>query len=169
MAANRPAQTHALSLRIRGIVQGVGFRPFVFRLARYHGLSGWVRNAGEGVQIHIEGQNEAIEAFSHHLRSSPPPASSISTIDVEPARVGGLAGFEIRESNKSDTPTARVSPDLPVCEACVAELFDPANRRYRYPYINCTNCGPRYSILRALPYDRRNTTLDRKSTRLNSS
>src|SRR5262245_21582274 len=127
--AEPSVETHAVSVRVHGIVQGVGFRPFVYRLARDHGLAGWVRNGDDGVHIHVEGHDDAIAAFTQHLRLAAPPASSISTIDVERVPSGGLAGFEIRESFKVCRPTARVSPDLPVCDACIAELFDPADRR----------------------------------------
>ncbi len=149
----------AVRIRIRGIVQGVGFRPFVYREALRHGLRGWVLNGEEGVEIHAEGAEEALAAFLEVLRTQAPPAARIAALEVEPAAPEGLAGFEIRESRKRDRPTVRVSPDLPVCGNCLRELFDPQDRRYRYPYINCTDCGPRYSILLGLPYDRPRTTM----------
>jgi hydrogenase maturation protein HypF len=149
----------ALFIRIRGVVQGVGFRPFVYRLAHEHGLAGWVLNGEEGVSIHAEGPEKALWRFAEELRLQAPPAAVISDIEVELVANTGLTSFEIRESERRDHPTVRISPDLPVCEECLRELFDPANRRYQYPYINCTNCGPRYTVILALPYDRPNTTM----------
>jgi len=149
----------ACSIRVRGVVQGVGFRPFVYRLARANTLAGWVLNAEEGVEIHLEGAALSLEAFVRGLRSHPPPAASIAEIEVQPAQAFGLNEFTIRESQRQQHPTVRISPDLPVCGECLNELFDPADSRYLYPYINCTNCGPRYSVLLALPYDRPNTTM----------
>jgi len=151
--------TNACSIRVRGVVQGVGFRPFVYRLARANTLAGWVLNGDQGVEIHLEGSEHAMEAFVREMRSKPPSASTISEIEVEPALYEGLNEFTIRESHRSDQLTVRVSPDLPVCEECMKECFDPTDQRYRYPYINCTNCGPRYSVILALPYDRVNTTM----------
>ena len=149
----------ACSIRVRGVVQGVGFRPFVFRLAKAHALTGWVLNGEQGVEIHVEGADEALQAFASELRTQAPPAAVIAELEAHPAQPLGFSDFGIRESEKADRPTVRVSPDLPVCEACLAELFDPANRRYRYPYINCTDCGPRYTVILGLPYDRPNTTM----------
>jgi hydrogenase maturation protein HypF len=149
----------ACSIRVRGVVQGVGFRPFVYRLACANTLNGWVLNAEEGVEIHLEGSESGLEAFVRELKAQPPPAASISQIDVQPAVPEGLREFTIRESQRRQRPTVRISPDLPVCNDCLRELFDPANPRYLYPYINCTNCGPRYTVVQALPYDRPNTTM----------
>src|SRR3954469_5327829 len=147
----------ARALHIRGIVQGVGFRPHVFRLARAHGLTGWVLNGGDGVRIHVEGAADAIDAFVAELRSAAPPAAHIAAIDVAADALGLLSNFEIRDSESARRPTARIAPDLPICDACVRELFDPHDPRYRYAFINCTNCGPRFSIVCALPYDRART------------
>ena len=149
----------ARRLHVRGIVQGVGFRPFVYRLARRHGLAGWVRNAGDGVHIHVEGGAEALRAFEAALRTEAPPAAEVSRLEAADAEVAPHEGFEIRESRRAGTPTTRISPDLSVCPACLREMRDPADRRFGYPYLNCTNCGPRYSILTALPYDRSHTTM----------
>jgi hydrogenase maturation protein HypF len=140
-------------------VQGVGFRPFVFRLACANTLNGWVLNAEEGVEIHLEGAETGMEAFLRDLKAQPPPAASIAEIDVRPAEPAGLQGFTIRTSQRRERPTVRISPDQPVCDDCLRELFDPADQRYWYPYINCTNCGPRYTVVLALPYDRPNTTM----------
>lgn len=149
----------ARDIRVRGVVQGVGFRPFVFRLAQAHALAGWVENDGDGVEIHIEGDEPALDKFVRSLSAQPPPAASIDAIDVHPAQAASLGEFTIRDSGARSRPSAGISPDLPVCDACLAELFDPANPRYLYPYINCTNCGPRYSVITGLPYDRGNTTM----------
>ncbi len=149
----------ACLIRIRGVVQGVGFRPFVYRLALAHGLNGWVLNGEEGVQIHVEGDAANLEVFAHDLRSEAPPAAVIAEINVQPAQPGGFTQFSIRESERRDHPTVRISPDLAICDDCLKELFDPGDRRHLYPYINCTNCGPRYSVVLALPYDRPKTTM----------
>ena len=149
----------ACSIRVRGVVQGVGFRPFVYRLANANTLAGWVLNAEEGVEIHIEGTAQGLERFVRDLKDQPPPAASIAEIEVQPALLGGFHEFTIRESQRRGRPTVRISPDFPVCEDCLEELFNPSDRRYWYPYINCTNCGPRYSLTLALPYDRPNTTM----------
>ncbi len=149
----------ACSIRVRGVVQGVGFRPFVYRLAQVNALAGWVLNAEQGVEIHLEGEPQSLEAFVSSLKAQSPPAASISEIEILPAELLGLREFTIRESQRRKHPTVQISPDLPVCDECLKEMFDPADRRYLYPYINCTNCGPRYSVVLALPYDRPNTTM----------
>jgi len=149
----------ACSVRVRGVVQGVGFRPFVFRLATRNTLAGWVLNAGDGVDIHVEGADRSLRAFLRDLEISHPPPAVITAIEIEPAPPEGLAGFVIRESAACASPTVRIAPDLPVCDDCLRELFDPEDRRFAYPYINCTNCGPRFSVIVALPYDRPNTTM----------
>lgn len=149
----------ALLVRVGGTVQGVGFRPFVFRLARANALSGWVQNAGDGVEIHLEGGGEALEAFLRDLTATPPPAATIATVDVLSAEPAGLTGFTIRESRMATEPTTGISPDLALCDRCRRELFDSSDPRYHYPYINCTDCGPRFSIIYRLPYDRENTTM----------
>jgi hydrogenase maturation protein HypF len=149
----------ACSIRVRGVVQGVGFRPFVYRLACANTLNGWVLNAEEGVEIHLEGAESGLQAFVRDLKAQPPPAASIAEIDVQPAELVGLREFTIRTSSHVERPTVRISPDLPVCDDCLKELFDPNDLRYLYPYINCTNCGPRYSVINSLPYDRPNTTM----------
>ena len=149
----------ACSIRVRGIVQGVGFRPFVYRLAQDNTLAGWVLNGDQGVEIFLEGPEQRLAAFLRDLKLKPPPAASIAEIEVAPAQPQGLDKFTIRESQRLDRPTVRISPDLPVCDDCLRELFDLANRRFGYPYINCTNCGPRYTVIEKLPYDRPNTTM----------
>jgi len=149
----------ACSIRVRGVVQGVGFRPFVYRLAQANALTGWVLNGDQGVEIHLEGTEDDLAAFVREMRMRPPAAAELTEVEVESAPCEGLREFTIRESERWDRPTVRVSPDLPICDECLAELFDPLDRRYGFPYINCTNCGPRYSVIRALPYDRPNTTM----------
>lgn len=152
--------TGAQTIRVRGVVQGVGFRPFVYRLAQANTLAGWVLNAEQGVEIHLEGEDLALKAFVNDLLTDPPPAARIVAIEVEDTDPEGLRDFVIRECLHRNSPSVRIAPDLPVCDACLSELFDPDDRRYGYPYINCTNCGPRYSIVLGLPYDRRQTTMN---------
>ncbi len=149
----------ACSIRVRGVVQGVGFRPFVYRLACANLLGGWVLNGEEGVEIYLEGTEQGLKAFVEDLRAQPPPAASIEEVEVHPATPLGLNEFTIRASQHRERPTVRISPDLAVCAECLTELSDPANPRYHYPYINCTNCGPRYTVVLGLPYDRPRTTM----------
>jgi len=153
------SMANARFLKVRGVVQGVGFRPFVFRLARDLNLNGWVLNGEEGVEIHLEGPEHDLEKFERRLKAEAPPASRITAVEVLATSPVGFREFFIKESERKDRPTVRISPDLPVCEDCLRELRDPANRRFAYPYINCTNCGPRYTVILALPYDRPNTTM----------
>jgi hydrogenase maturation protein HypF len=149
----------ACSIRVRGVVQGVGFRPFVYRLAQANMLTGWVINGNHGVEIHLEGVEEDLATFVREIKTKPPSAACIAEIEVESAPWEGLSDFTIRDSEQLDRPSVRISPDLPVCDQCLAELFEPSDRRYGYPYINCINCGPRYSVILELPYDRPNTTM----------
>jgi hydrogenase maturation protein HypF len=159
MKAAPPQPAEARRVHVTGVVQGVGFRPFIYRLARAHGLRGWVLNGENGVEIQVEGAPAALAGFVRAIETQAPPAAAIATLAQEPATVGGFDDFVIRESAKKHRPTVRVSPDLPVCDDCLAEFFDARDRRYAYPYINCTNCGPRYSIVLGLPYDRPQTTM----------
>jgi hydrogenase maturation protein HypF len=138
----------------------VGFRPFVYRLARANTLSGWVLNGEEGVEIHLEGAEPSLTAFVRDLKGQAPPAASIAEIEIEPVEPVGLDDFTIRTSERREHPTVRIAPDLSTCSDCLEELFDPADPRFQYPYINCTNCGPRYTVVRSLPYDRCNTTME---------
>jgi hydrogenase maturation protein HypF len=144
---------------IRGAVQGVGFRPFVYRLARELGLDGWVNNSSQGVFFEAEGEPEALTTFLRRLQSDHPPRAFIQSFEHAVLDPSGTSGFVIRPSDPAGEKTALVMPDIALCDDCRRELFDPHNRRYRYPFINCTNCGPRYSIISALPYDRPNTTM----------
>ena len=149
----------ACLIKVRGVVQGVGFRPFVYRVARELHLCGWVLNGEQGVEIHLEGPEPALEEFQRLLTTGAPPASRITAVEVQGADVLGLQEFVIKASERNERPTVRISPDLPVCDNCLRELKDSTNRRFEYPYINCTHCGPRYTVILALPYDRPNTTM----------
>jgi hydrogenase maturation protein HypF len=146
-------------VRVVGVVQGVGFRPFVHRLAGEHGLAGHVGNDTEGVFMEIEGAPAAIEVFLARLVTSAPPLAKIFGVDSVPCPPSHDAGFRIVESLRHGAVRTFVSPDVAVCEDCLAELSDPADRRARYPFINCTNCGPRFTITMRLPYDRPHTTM----------
>ena len=144
---------------VTGIVQGVGFRPFVYHVAAELGLSGWVFNDAGGVQIEIEGPDSVIAEFVRRLQSDAPPLSRIDEMIQSSCPVQGTDGFEIRHSSRLAVRTALLSPDMATCPDCQRELLDPGDRRFRYPFINCTNCGPRYSIIRDIPYDRPLTTM----------
>jgi hydrogenase maturation protein HypF len=153
--------TDIREIRLRGIVQGVGFRPFVYRLARAHALQGEVRNEGGGVRIRIAGAPAALDGFIRALTINAPPLARIDAIAVCRVDCALPAGFRIADSTNDASGAARaaVTPDAAVCADCLAELFDPLNRRYRHPFITCTNCGPRLTIARATPYDRQNTSM----------
>jgi hydrogenase maturation protein HypF len=154
------ATTVARRAFVHGIVQGVGFRPFVHRLALAHGLAGWVLNAGHGVEVVVEGPEPAVQAFLRELPARAPEAARVTDLHVEDVPLAGLTAFAIRASHAGGRPTAHVSPDLAVCTACLDELLQARDtRRAGYPYINCTECGPRYSIVLGLPYDRHRTTM----------
>jgi hydrogenase maturation protein HypF len=156
--------THALETRryqIRGIVQGVGFRPFVFRTAEHHALAGWIRNDSDGVVLEVQGPTAALENFILDVRAYAPALARIESVALLQRRFDGppLGRFEIQLSERSAQAATLISPDTPVCEDCLGELSDPGDRRHGYPFINCTNCGPRYSIVRGVPYDRAMTTM----------
>jgi len=146
-------------LRVRGTVQGVGFRPFVYRAAVDLGLRGSVWNDADGVVIDAEGSVEALDELARRIAAEPPPRAIVEALDVENARARGLGTFAIAESEAQPPVSARVSPDLAACPACREEMANPADRRFGYPFINCTDCGPRYSIARDVPYDRARTTM----------
>lgn len=151
----------AVTLTITGVVQGVGFRPFVYREANTHGITGWVLNTVEGVTVHAEGEPDDVDRFVVALSQEAPAAAQIREIDINETSLEGFDTFEIRFSQDSLADrTTLVSPDLATCDACVEELFDQHDRRYHYPFINCTNCGPRFTIMRALPYDRAQTSME---------
>jgi hydrogenase maturation protein HypF len=148
-----------LGFAVHGAVQGVGFRPFIYRLANELSLSGWIKNSAQGVLIEVEGSLSSVEQFHQRLETDKPPRSFIQSCECSRLDAVGHAGFEIRRSEVSDDRNVIVLPDLATCAECQAEIFDPANRRHRYPFTNCTNCGPRFSIVEALPYDRANTSM----------
>jgi len=150
-----------MHITIGGAVQGVGFRPFVYRLATSLELAGWVTNSSHGVVIEAEGRAEVLEEFLLRLERERPAISFISSLEYSLREPIGLEPFAIRSSSQEAQPTALVLPDIATCQDCQRELLDAHNRRYRYPFTNCTNCGPRYSIIRSLPYDRSGTTMDR--------
>ncbi|MBM3957271.1 MAG: carbamoyltransferase HypF, partial [Gemmatimonadetes bacterium] len=146
-------------VRVLGIVQGVGFRPFIHRLARRHSLAGSVLNYAGGVDIEIEGPEAALEAFVADLQAERPPIALIESLATEPLSATGHPEFRILPSRDGESGPILVSPDVAICADCERELADPADRRHRHPFINCTNCGPRYTIIRAMPYDRPNTSM----------
>ncbi|MBW2172831.1 MAG: carbamoyltransferase HypF, partial [Deltaproteobacteria bacterium] len=140
--------------RIKGIVQGVGFRPFIYNLARTYDLKGFVTNTSEGVHIEVEGKSDALDAFHQAIVDEKPPLANITSVDTVDQPVKSHSDFTIRQSQVQEHRRTLISPDICVCQDCLAELFDPANRRFGYPFINCTNCGPRYTIIMDVPYDR---------------
>jgi hydrogenase maturation protein HypF len=144
---------------VKGIVQGVGFRPYVFNLAESLGLKGYVTNTSEGVLIDAEGHELA--QFITRLRPEAPPLSQITDVFVTSLPLKGFSAFTIQKSTESTRalPFTLVSPDVSICSDCLREMLDPSDRRFLYPFVNCTNCGPRYSITRSVPYDRPNTTM----------
>ncbi len=154
-------QNTAYHITITGVVQGVGFRPFVYNLADRMGLRGWVLNHSGGVDIEVEGPPETLEAFVAALEAEAPPLARIESLRAReiPLTEAGYERFEIRHSEAQAGRYQLISPDVATCEDCRRELFDPADRRYRYPFINCTNCGPRFTIIQDIPYDRPKTTM----------
>ena len=148
-----------LRLQVRGVVQGVGFRPFVHHIATQHDLSGFVCNDSAGVSIEIEGKVGDLEAFQHALTHHAPPLAHIEQVTTTPVSPSGTRGFVLLHTQQHARAYTLASPDVAICDECLAELLDPTNRRYRYPFINCTHCGPRYTIIESLPYDRPTTTM----------
>jgi hydrogenase maturation protein HypF len=149
----------SMKIDIRGIVQGVGFRPFVYNLASQYRLFGYVHNDASGVSIEVEGEKSRIEKFIAKIKTESPPLAvifDVKSYDIEPV---GYDDFLIRDSDDHEEKFVPISPDISTCSDCLAELFDPNDPRYRYPFINCTNCGPRFSIVKDLPYDRKYTTM----------
>jgi hydrogenase maturation protein HypF len=145
--------------RVEGTVQGVGFRPYVYRLAGELGVAGHVLNDSRGVVVEVEAAPQTVERFFARLAVDAPPLARVERILPEPVEETGELGFAIRESPPGGVPRAAVTPDVATCADCLAELFDPSDRRFRYPFVNCTNCGPRFTIVRDVPYDRPNTTM----------
>ena len=144
---------------LTGVIQGVGFRPFVYQLAHRYELKGFVENNSTGVTLEVEGKKYAIEAFLKALQSELPPLAHIDTIQSSESPCIGYPDFQILQSKTQKEKGALVSPDMAMCDNCLQEMYDPTNRRYQYPFINCTDCGPRYSIIETVPYDRPNTSM----------
>ena len=153
------AEIIAKRICINGIVQGVGFRPFIYQLARREGLYGQVANNAEGVIIDVEGPAAGIAAFVQAIDREKPPLAQIVNLTQQVQTPAGRTRFSIAPSQGADFRATLISPDVAVCEDCRRELFDPADRRYGYPFINCTNCGPRFTIVKDIPYDRKYTTM----------
>ena len=145
--------------QVRGTVQGVGFRPFVYRLATSLGLAGSVRNTPSGVVIEVEGEQARVEEFARRLETEAPPLARIASVEMRELPAVGLSSFDIVESVGAKRPTALIPPDVALCADCAGEIADPQDRRFAYPFTNCTNCGPRFSIVRGIPYDRSQTTM----------
>src|SRR5208283_2406394 len=144
---------------VRGVVQGVGFRPFVYRLALEEGLAGFIGNDTDGVTIEVEGPEDRVDAFLERLRTEAPPLSRIDSIEVREFAATGEGGFRIVASEVLGRVSTGIPADAATCTDCLRELLDPADRRYRYPFLNCTNCGPRFTITRRIPYDRPQTSM----------
>ncbi|MBI3824046.1 MAG: carbamoyltransferase HypF, partial [Planctomycetes bacterium] len=157
---NDPAKSHRrLCLTVRGAVQGVGFRPFIFRLATQNNLGGWIQNTPQGALIEVEGSPQHLDAFVEQLQREAPAVAVIHRIESTQMEALGCTTFAIRDSSQAGPRAAWIMPDLATCSDCVREIFDPRDRRYRYPFLNCTLCGPRFSIVERLPYDRPNTSM----------
>jgi hydrogenase maturation protein HypF len=152
-------ELHGASIHITGIVQGVGFRPFVYGLATRCGLTGWVRNTSAGVDIEVDGEKNMLEVFLHAMKIELPPLARMDSFDITWRDPNGFATFEIIHSEAVAGAFQPISPDVSICPDCLHELFDPNDRRFRYPFINCTHCGPRFTIITDIPYDRPNTTM----------
>lgn len=146
-------------IHITGVVQGVGFRPFVYGLARRYHLQGWVRNSSSGVDIEVDGSAAGLIDFARALRDELPPLARIDSLVISPHGANGFTDFQIHASHFEEGAFQPISPDITVCPDCLREMADPEDRRYRYPFINCTNCGPRFTIIRDIPYDRPLTTM----------
>jgi len=146
-------------IRVCGVVQGVGFRPFIYRLACEHDLKGWVRNTSGSVEIEVEGDEASLDSFLKDLESKAPPMARIEKLEATFHPAKGYEGFEICPSLSQEGKYQLVSPDIATCEDCRKEIFSPPDRRFHYPFTNCTNCGPRFTIIKDIPYDRPQTTM----------
>ena len=153
------SELRGVRIHITGIVQGVGFRPFVYGLAKRYELNGWVRNTSAGVDIEVDGEGGILDAFVNALRDEAPPLSRIDELTASFQAPNGFRSFDIIHSEAVEGAFQPISPDVSICPDCLRELFDPSDRRYRYPFINCTNCGPRFTIIKDIPYDRPKTTM----------
>ena len=146
-------------ISVRGVVQGVGFRPFVYQLATKYGLQGWVCNTSEDVKIEVQGECKDLERFLSELQHSAPPLARIENVSVTYQPPANYKGFEIHHSVAEEGKYQLISPDIATCQACLEDIFSPEDRRYHYPFTNCTNCGPRFTIIEDVPYDRPMTTM----------
>jgi hydrogenase maturation protein HypF len=154
-----PPSAKRLALTVRGVIQGVGFRPFVYNAARDRGLTGWVRNEADMVRIEVQGHPASLAAFVDTVRRSPPPQARVDAVEVKEIDVAEDAAFQIVASEAAAAPRPTIPADLATCDECLAEIRDPSQRRYNYPFTNCTRCGPRWSIIEKLPYDRPRTSM----------
>jgi hydrogenase maturation protein HypF len=148
-------------IKVSGVVQGVGFRPFIYQLATEYGVNGWVRNTSGYVEIDVEGQPASIDSFINDISLKAPPAACVEKVAVQKGEPVGYTRFEILQSQSHKDEYQLISPDLSTCHECVSEIMDPGNRRYRYAFTNCTNCGPRFTIIKDIPYDRIFTTMEK--------
>lgn len=153
------SDVHGVRIHVKGIVQGVGFRPFVYALAQELSITGWVRNTSAGVDIELDGSGDRLESFIKALSDRAPPLARIDTISSEKIPPKGFPEFSIVHSEAQEGEFQPISPDVSICMHCARELYDPEDRRFRYPFINCTNCGPRFTIIKDIPYDRPKTTM----------
>ncbi len=160
VTASRPSSPRRLRVRVEGTVQGVGFRPYVYRLADELALAGYVLNDAHGVLLEIEGPDAELRRFLDRLAAEPPPLARLDRVAVVDRPVTGERAFTIRISSRDEPADAPVTTDSAPCEDCLREMVDPSDRRFRYPFINCTNCGPRFTIVRGVPYDRPLTTMN---------
>ena len=158
---NDAATLDARRIQVRGVVQGVVFRPFVAGLAVRFGVTGWIRNDGGRVTIHAEAAPDVLDAFAAAIRTEAPPLALVEAVESRATPRGGHTGFAVDPSTDADTGPRLAPPDAATCTRCLEELFDPMDRRFAYPFINCTNCGPRFTIITSLPYDRVNTSMQR--------
>ena len=149
----------AVRIEVKGIVQGVGFRPFVHRLVKRWGFTGWVRNTSYGAELELCGAGRALLLFIDELKNNPPPLALIEGVEYREVEPGDYGGFEIIPSRDAGHMETLVSPDVGICADCRRELLDVNDRRYHYPFINCTNCGPRFTIIKSVPYDRASTSM----------
>ncbi|PIR00903.1 MAG: carbamoyltransferase HypF [Nitrospinae bacterium CG11_big_fil_rev_8_21_14_0_20_45_15] len=154
-----PLLLSRLHLSIQGLLQGIGFRPFIYNLAHAMGLTGWIQNSPQGVSIEVEGEREKLDDFLQRVLTESPPNAFIHHYETSYLAATGYEHFEIRESKSTGEQSTLISPDIATCSDCLQELFDPANSRYLYPFTNCSHCGPRFSIIESLPYDRQNTAM----------
>ena len=148
-----------VGIHVNGIVQGVGFRPFIFGLAHKYELTGWVRNTSSGVDIELDGPKNKLESFIQSLDTEAPPLAYIDEVKIQWKLPNGYSHFQIEHSETVQDAFQPISPDVSICPDCLREMFDPSDRRYKYPFINCTNCGPRFTIIKDIPYDRPKTTM----------